>query len=113
MSCARPNGRGRRTPRGRRNGGHISGTICASSAAATRARISPHPNVAGRRQGWPLHQENALAGSLSIEQAVGFVRLVELPLMGEEAVDVDFAFDDEARAVGLALPRKGPGANDR
>src|SRR5207302_6163949 len=53
------------------------------------------------------------AGGLRVEQAIGLFCLVELPLMGEEAVDVDLALDDEARTVGLALPREGPGADDR
>jgi hypothetical protein len=53
-----------------------------------------------------LHQEDALAGGLRVEQAVGLFRLVELPLVGEEAVDVDLALDDEARAIGLPATRR-------
>ena len=52
----------------------------------------------------PLHQEHALAGGLGVEQAIGLFRLVELPLMREQAVDIDLVLDAEARAIGLALP---------
>ena len=51
-----------------------------------------------------LDQKHALAGRLGVEQAIGFFRLVQLPVVGEEAVDIDVALDAEARAVGLALP---------
>jgi len=53
-----------------------------------------------------LYQEKALAGGLRVEQPVGLFRLFELPLMREEAVDIDIAFDAEARAIRLALPLK-------
>src|SRR5215469_1792909 len=59
-----------------------------------------------------LHQEHALAGGLGVEQAIGLFRLFELPVVGEEAVDIDLAFYAKARAVGLALPREGPRADD-
>ena len=51
-----------------------------------------------------LHQEDALAGGLRVEQAVSFLGLIEPPLVREQAVDIDVALDAEARAVGLALP---------
>src|SRR6266446_9427396 len=60
-----------------------------------------------------LHQEHALAGGLSVEQAIGLFRLVELPVMGEQAVDIDFSVDDELGAFGLADGREGPGGDDR
>src|SRR6516164_1037780 len=60
-----------------------------------------------------LHQEHALAGGLGVEQVIGLIRLVELPLMCEQAVDIDLALDAETRAIGLPLPREGPGGNDR
>src|SRR5215469_6697138 len=60
-----------------------------------------------------LDQKHTLSGGLRVKQAIGFFRLVELPLMREQAVDIDLALDAEARAVGLALPREGPGGDDR
>src|SRR5262249_4697383 len=59
------------------------------------------------------YQEHALAGGLCVEQAIGLLCLVELPAVGKEALDIDLALDNEACAVGLALPREGPGADDR
>src|SRR5438128_2124484 len=59
------------------------------------------------------HQEDALAGGLGVEEAIGFLRLVQFPLVGEEAVDIDLAVDDKLRAVGLALPGEGPRGDDR
>src|SRR6516165_7368675 len=60
-----------------------------------------------------LHQEHALAGGLGVEQTIGLFGLVELPAAGEQLLDIDLALDDKARAVGLPLPREGPGADDR
>jgi hypothetical protein len=51
-----------------------------------------------------LHHKHALAGGLRVEQAIGFFRLFELPLVREQAVDIDLALDDKTGAIGLALP---------
>ena len=53
-----------------------------------------------------LHQEHALAGGLGVEEAIGLLRLVEFPAVGEELFDIDVALDDKARAVRLTLDRK-------
>src|SRR5271167_4327156 len=72
--------------------------------------VTPSYPVLGRSAGRPVasHQEHALAGGLSVEQAIGLIRLIELPLVREQAVDIDFAFDAELGTFGLALPRKRP-----
>jgi hypothetical protein len=44
-----------------------------------------------------LYQEHALAGRLGVEQAASLA-------VGEKPLDIDFALDDKARAVGLAVP---------
>src|SRR6185437_4515650 len=59
--------------------------------------------------GGKLHQEDAFAVGLLVEQLVGFVRLVERPFVGEQAVDVDPALDAERGALGLDDVREGPG----
>src|ERR671918_2580426 len=56
-------------------------------------------------------QEHALAGRLGVEQSIGLGRLIEGVAMGEQALDVDLAIGDEARALGLDHAREGPGAD--
>jgi hypothetical protein len=69
-------------------------------APSSRRRLLHDPAYPQR----PSHQEHAFAGGLGVEQTVGFLGLVELPLMREQAVDIDLALDAEPGAFGLALP---------
>jgi len=48
-----------------------------------------------------LHQKHTLAVDLPVEQFVGLVGLIDAPVVGEEFVDVDAAFDRKPRAVRL------------
>src|SRR3712207_9182119 len=48
-----------------------------------------------------LHDALPISGVLGVEDAVGFLRLIEAPLVREDGVDVDAAVGDEARALGL------------
>ena len=59
-----------------------------------------------------LHQKNALAAGLPIEQPVGLVGLVELPAIRKQMVDVDLVVGDKARAIGLDGGGKGPRCNN-
>ncbi|MGH6942667.1 MAG: hypothetical protein ACREH6_00410, partial [Geminicoccaceae bacterium] len=60
-----------------------------------------------------LEQEHAFAGGLGVEQPIGLVRLVKRPALSEQAVDIDLAIGDEARALGLVHAGKRPRAHDR
>ena len=71
-------------------GGRLWVPACAGTTNCPSAGF-PDSLFRGNDGEWQLHQEDALAGSLGVEQAVGFFGLVELPLVGEEAVDVDLA----------------------
>src|SRR5580693_4280061 len=56
----------------------------------------------------PSHQEYAFAVDLPVEQLVRLLGLIDLPLVGEELVDVDAALDREAGAIGLDDVGEGP-----
>src|SRR5215211_1864201 len=63
--------------------------------------------------GTPLHQEDAFAVRLLVEQLVSLVRLVERPAVREQAVDVDLAFDAEGGALRLDDGGERPGGDQR
>src|SRR5436305_1688338 len=58
------------------------------------------------------HHEHAFARRVGGKQTVCLVGLVQFPAMGEQAVDVDLAVEDEARAFRLADRGKGPGSDE-
>ena len=58
------------------------------------------------------HQEHAFAGGLPVEHLVGGARFLQLPAVGEQLVDIDFAVRNEARALRLADGRERPGPDD-
>src|SRR6266540_2773732 len=57
--------------------------------------------------------DDALAGRLRIEQPVGLLGLLQRPVMGEQAIDVDAAVGDVAPALGLPDARECPRSDDR
>src|SRR6185295_19299418 len=59
-----------------------------------------------------LENDDALAGRLGVENAVGLVGLLELPAVREQRVDVDAVVDREARALELPHRAEGPRADD-
>src|SRR5216684_116271 len=91
---------------------HSSGRICFARANYRRAFYRADGGHSARSTRSCSHQEHALARALPVEQAVGFLGLVECPAMGEEAVDIDLARRDEVGAFGLADAREGPGRDD-
>ena len=84
-------------------------TMPRASSAYADPLASPETMTAGRSLvGLQLEEENALAASLLVEQLVGLDRLIELPALGEQLVDVDAAVGDELRALRLADCGEGP-----
>src|SRR5262245_9498609 len=53
-------------------------------------------------------REDALAGRLGVEEAVGLLGLLLAPLMGQQAAQRHLAIGDEARALLLAGVRERP-----
>jgi len=78
--------------------------VCLSPLPDARRRGGANGTARPRPSSFFLHHKHTLAGGLSVEQAIGFFRLFELPLVREQAVDIDLALDDETGAIGLALP---------
>src|SRR5215472_1235760 len=58
-------------------------------------------------------QDDGLARGLRIEELVGLFRLLELPAVGEELLDVHLEIRDDLGALGLTLFREGPGTDQR
>src|SRR6185436_14192026 len=58
-------------------------------------------------------QNNRLARRLRVEKLVRFLRLVELPTVREELLNVDLLVGDELAAFGLPLLRERPRADQR
>src|SRR5688572_30839077 len=79
----------------------------------TLTPVRPSGRVSNGSMRKSSEQEDALAGSLGVEQLVGLVGLVEGPALGEQALDVDAAVSDEACALALDHRGEGPGADHR
>ena len=60
-----------------------------------------------------IHQKDAFASRLGIEELIGLYRLLQLEFMGELGIHIDIAFGHEFGAVGLTILAEGPGADDR
>src|SRR5260370_4943553 len=87
---------------------------CRRSFFANRSATEPQEirrRLRGPAPGRASHQEDALAGRLRVEQAIGLLGLFQFPAVGEQAFDIDLALGDETRAFALALPRKRPGCH--
>src|SRR3954467_10975882 len=59
-----------------------------------------------------LEKEDALAGALAVELAVGLVGLLEAPAVGEDALERNALFGDELGALAHAHGAEGPGADE-
>jgi hypothetical protein len=58
-------------------------------------------------------EDHALAGALRVEHPIGLLGLIKPPAVREQFFDRDAVVGDELGAVGLAVRREGPGADQR